>query len=473
MPNVTATIGKHGKRKWVYHDPAKGKWTSRRNILSAVLIVFYLVAPFIQINGAPFVLFDLVSRRFSFFGQTFLATDLYLLALLLVMSVLALFWFSAMFGRLWCGWACPQTVYLDGVFYRIERWLEGNARQRREFDNGPHDDAWWTRKVFKHGIFWLISTALSLSFTAYFIGPTASYEMFWTFGAAHPTAMTVAVVMTAITYFNFAWFREQFCHFLCPYARIQSVFLDEHSLIVGYDTERGEPRGFLKKDGSQGGDCVACTRCVQVCPAGIDIRNGLQLECIQCTACIDACDTVMAKIGKPLGLIRYDSLAGIEHKKHRYVRPRIVLYIGVFAILLTLFLVRLSSREIVDFAVVRAAGTPYLVQEDGKVRNMLQLHLTNSDAKTRTVTVKLESPVPADLLVPGSPFSIAPGERIKAEAFVMIAKDQIRNSATPIEFKLLDGAEEIGTASAKFLGPVFTGHHDDDHDEDREGERDE
>ncbi|MBK6766524.1 MAG: cytochrome c oxidase accessory protein CcoG [bacterium] len=458
MPNLTATIGKHGKRKWVYHDPAKGKWASRRNILSAILIVFYLVAPFLQINGNPFVLFDLVSRRFSFFGHTFLATDLYLLALLLVMSVLALFWFSAMFGRLWCGWACPQTVYLDGVFYRIERWIEGNARQRRESDDGPHDEGWWTKKIVKHAIFWLIATAMSLSFTAYFIGPEASYEMFWTFGAAHPTAMTVAVVMTALTYFNFAWFREQFCHFLCPYARIQSVFLDEHSLIVGYDMERGEPRGRMQRTESEvRGDCVACNRCVQVCPAGIDIRNGLQLECIQCTACIDACDTVMAKISRPLGLIRYDSLAGIEHKKHKVVRPRVMLYLGVFAVLLTLFLVRLSEREIVDFAVVRAPGTPYLVQEDGKVRNMLQLHLTNADARTRTVSVTLDSPVPAELLVPGSPFEITAGERIKAEAFVMIAKENITALATPIEFKLMDGAEQIGSATAKFLGPVYTG----------------
>ncbi|MBL0061972.1 MAG: cytochrome c oxidase accessory protein CcoG [bacterium] len=468
MPNMSATIGSHGKRKWVYQDITKGQWATRRNIVIAVLIVFYLVAPFIKINGNPFVLFDLVSRRFSFFGHTFLATDLYLLALLLVMSVLALFWFSAMFGRLWCGWACPQTVYLEGIFYRVERWIEGNPRQRKELDNGPHDDAYWTRKIFKHGIFWLVATAMSLSFTAYFIGPEASYEMFWTFGAAHPTAMAVAVFITAISYFNFAWFREQFCHFLCPYARIQSVFLDEHSLIVGYDQSRGEPRGNLRpKDPTPKGDCVACNRCVQVCPMGIDIRNGLQLECIQCTACIDACDVVMAKVNRPLGLIRYDSLAGIEHKKHRLVRPRVILYLAVFVLLGAMFTYRLSAREIVDFAVVRPAGTPYLMQEDGNVRNMLQMHFTNTDARTRTVTVKLESPIPAQLMVLGEPIELVPGERIKAEAFIMVPKDQIKSSATPMEFKLMDGATEIGTASAKFLGPVYTGHHDDDdHDKD-------
>lgn len=471
MPNMSATIGSHGKRKWVYQDTTKGKWASRRNIVIVVLIVFYLVAPWMKIGGTPFMLFDLVSRRFSFFGHTFLATDLYLLALLLVMSVLALFWFSAMFGRLWCGWACPQTVYLEGVFYRIERWIEGNPRQRKELDNGPHDDAYWTRKIFKHGIFWLISTAMSLSFTAYFIGPEASYEMFWTFGAAHPTAMAVAVVMTAITYFNFAWFREQFCHFLCPYARIQSVFIDEHSLIIGYDHDRGEPRGGIRRgDTTPKGDCVACNRCVQVCPAGIDIRNGLQLECIQCTACIDACDTVMAKIGRPLGLVRYDSLAGIEHKKHKFVRPRVLLYLAVFAILGTMFAFRLSAREIVDFAIVRPAGTPYLVQDDGLVRDMFQMHFTNTDARTRTVTVKLVSPIPAQLMVLGEPIQLVPGERIKAEAFVMVAKEHIKASATPMEFKLMDGTEEIGTASAKFLGPVFTGHRsehdtDDDHEQ--------
>lgn len=459
MPSMSATIGKQGKRKWVYHDIAKGKWASRRKIVIAVLIVFYLAAPWITINGNPFMLFDLVSRRFSFFGHTFLATDLYLLALLLVMSVLALFWFSAMFGRLWCGWACPQTVYLEGIFYRIERWIEGNPRQRRELDNGPRDDAYWTRKLFKHAVFWLLATGMSLSFTAYFIGPEASYEMFWTFGASHPTAMVVAVVLTALTYFNFAWFREQFCHFLCPYARIQSVFIDDHSLIVGYDHDRGEPRGGMRRaDSDTKGDCVACNRCVQVCPMGIDIRNGLQLECIQCTACIDACDTVMTKIKRPLGLIRYDSLAGIEHKAHKFVRPRVLLYLAVFLLLGVMFVYRLSIREVVDFAVVRPAGTPYIVQEDGNVRNMLQMHFTNTDARTRSVTVKLESPVPAQLMVLGEPIELIPGERVKAEAFVMVAKEHIKTAATEMEFKLMDGSEEIGTASAKFLGPVFSEH---------------
>jgi cytochrome c oxidase accessory protein FixG len=476
MPNRSATIGKQGKRNWVYHDKTSGAWTSRRNIVMTVLIFVYLIAPWVSINGNPLVLFDIAGRRYSVFGHMFLATDMYLLALFFLLCVLALFWFSAMFGRLWCGWACPQTVYLDGVFYRIERWIEGNPRQRRELADGPHDESYWTKKVAKHSIFWLMCTAMSLSFTAYFIGPEASYEMFWTFGAAHPTAMIFAVGLTGLTYFDMAWFREQFCHFLCPYARIQSVFLDEHSLIIGYDPVRGEPRGRLSRDpAEQKGDCVACNRCVQVCPAGIDIRNGLQLECIQCTACIDACDTVMTKIGKPLGLIRYDSLAGIEHHRHKYIRPRVLLYLAVFGVILTLFLVRLSSREIVDFAVVRAAGTPYLVQEDGLVRNMLQLHLTNADARTRTVTVKLETSVPAELLVPGEPFVIAPGERVKAEAFVMIQNRLITNSATPIEFKLMDGTEVIGTAVAKFLGPVYTGHKDDEHeehDEHKKGEQD-
>lgn len=465
MPEMSSTIGSHGKRKWVYHEPSKGFWTKRRNIIYSVLIVFYVIAPFLTLNGQPFMLFDLVSRRFSFFGVTFLATDFYLLALLLVMSVLALFWFSAMFGRLWCGWACPQTVYLDGVFYRIERWLEGTPRERKALDNGAHDDAYWTRKGLKHFLFWMVSTALSLSFTAYFIGPQASYEMFWTFGAAHPTAMAVAVVMTAVTYFNFAWFREQFCHFLCPYARIQSVFLDEHSLIIGYDPVRGEPRGPMRRNEQDAGkgDCVDCKRCMQVCPAGIDIRNGLQLECIQCTACIDACDAVMTKIGRPVGLIRYDSAAGIEHKAHKYVRPRIILYLVVFALVCSMFVYRMSQREIVDFAVVRAPGTPYLVQEDGLVRNMLQLHLTNTDTRTRTVTVKLESEVPAQLMVLGEPFLIAPGERIKAEAFVLIPRNKVAHAATPLTFKLMDGTQEIGDATAKFLGPVYRGD-DDDHE---------
>ncbi|MCC6475416.1 cytochrome c oxidase accessory protein CcoG [bacterium] len=454
-PELSSTIGEQGKRKWVYPDLTKGKFTTQRNILTTVLILFYFLAPWISVKGNPLLLFDIAGRQYSIFGNMFLATDLYLFALFLLLSLIALFWFSAMFGRLWCGWACPQTIYMEGVYRRIERWIEGNPRQQRALAEGPRDEMYWTKKVFKHGVFWMISTALALSFTAYFIGPKASYEMFWTFGAAHPTAMTFAVATTALTYWNFAWFREQFCHFLCPYARIQSVFLDEHSLIIGYDPVRGEPRGAKRKgDPEAKGDCVDCFRCVQVCPAGIDIRNGLQLECVQCTACIDACDVVMEKTGKPHGLIRYDSAAGIEHKKHKFVRARVIIYMAVFALLLGLFVLRLAGKETVEFAIVRQPGTPYLVQEDGVVRNMLHLHMTNADAQEHTVRVQIDSPIEAELLVLGEPFTLKPGERAMAEAFVMVQKEKIATSSTPMEFKLMDGDLVVGTAAVKFLGPV-------------------
>ena len=455
-PETAATIGDEGRRNWVYPDVVVGRFIRWRDTLGVFLIVLYLAIPWIKINGSPLLRFDIPGRRFQIFGGTFVATDMFLLALFMLIALVTLFWFSAVFGRLWCGWACPQTVYLEGVFRRIERWIEGSPMKRRKLDNGPHDANYWTIKITKHLIFWGVSTLLALSFTAYFIGPDASYKMFVNFGReGHTTAMIIAVSITAMVYFDFAWFREQFCHFLCPYARIQSVFLDDDSLVIGYDPLRGEPRGPIRKDSPPDkGDCIDCKRCVQVCPAGIDIRDGLQLECVQCTACIDACDMVMEKIGKPPGLVRYDSVSGLEGRKRKIARPRVIVYSGVLVLLLSILGFKLADRSAVSFAVVRQPGTPYIVQDDGRVRNMLHLNITNTQSKLLTVSVALEGPEGMEMLVPGEPFDIPAGDRITAEAFILVPKEMIRQAATDIAFHVLSGSDTLSSAEARFLGPV-------------------
>ena len=477
-PEKTATIGEHGRRKWIYSALPKGRYTRARNVVSGFLIVLYLAVPWLTISGQPLLRFDIPGRRYHIFGATFVATDLYLLALFLLIALIGLFLFSALLGRLWCGWACPQTVYMEGVFRRIERWIEGTPLQRQKLDRGPRHDVYWTKKLAKHSIFAVISLALALSFIGYFLDPRASFAMLANLGAAHPVAFVIALTTAAFVYFDFAWFREQFCTFLCPYARLQAVMLDEHSLIVAYDPGRGEPRGPLISpyfsrgtkgvnqgtEGGQRGDCVDCKRCIQVCPTGIDIRQGLQLECISCTACIDACDTVMDKIHRPRGLIRYASLAGIAHRKRKTLRPRVALYSVVLLLILIVFTSRLTGRETVALTVARMAGIPYLVQQDGLVRNVFTLHVTNTEAQAKEVSVRVSGPEGMDVIVPGQPFAVEPGQRITAEAFVLRARKSISTAETPIEFQLISENNPVSSARAVFLGPVY--HHDDDDDDD-------
>jgi cytochrome c oxidase accessory protein FixG len=426
------------------------------------LIALYLAVPWMKIGGHPVLRFDIPGRRYSILGATFVATDLYLLALFLLIGLIGLFLFSALLGRLWCGWGCPQTVYMEGVYRRIERWIEGSPLKRQKLDHGPHDDTYWAKKFTKHGLFILFSVLLSLSFIAYFIEPRESFAMLWMFGAEHPAAFVMAVITAGFVYFDFAWFREQFCTFLCPYARLQAVMLDEHSLIVGYDPQRGEPRGPLTGHTFEGrGDCIDCKRCIQVCPTGIDIRQGLQLECVSCTACIDACDAVMEKLNRPRGLIRYDSLAGLSRQRRRVVRPRVLLYVGVLVLMLAVFTVKLTARDSVSIAVARMAGIPYLVQSDGLVRNVFSLHITNTEAEARTVTISAGKIDGLQLVVPGQPFRVEAGQLITAEVFVMRPAEKVTSAETPLQFSLISGTDTLSSARAVFLGPIYHHDHDD------------
>jgi len=453
-PSRNATVETGGGRKWVYADLPRGRFARARNIVYSILVVFYVAAPWLRLGGQPLLRFDLPARRFSVFGATFTATDLYLLALFLLIAAVGMFLFSALLGRLWCGWACPQTVYLEGVFRRVERWIEGSPMKRRQLDFGARDAAYWSKKSLKHSAFLLISAVIALSFVGYFIGGKGLVELLS--GVAHPAALVTALALTALTYWNFSWFREQFCTFLCPYARFQAVMLDDHSLIVGYDPRRGEPRGMLRPDQApdERGDCIDCKRCVQVCPTGIDIRNGLQLECVSCTACIDACDAVMDRISRPRGLIRYDSLAGLRGKPRRVVRQRVVVYSAVMLLLLGIFATRVMSRDAVELTVARAAGMPYLAQDDGRVRNQFALNVTNTEPVERRVTIEVNGPEGMECIVPDQPLRIAAGGRLRAEAFVLCPESCIASSETPIVFRLLSDGMELSRAEATFLGPV-------------------
>ena len=322
---VLTTLTKEGKRRWIYPTLSEGRFLRWRGIVAWTLIAIYLALPIIHINGKPAVLLDLINREFAIFGATFYPTDTLLLMLLFIGTLVAIVLISALLGRVWCGWGCPQTVYLEFVFRPIERFFEGTENRRKRRDEGPltFDKAW--RKIVKWGAFTAVSLLLAHSLVAYFVG----WDRLLTWMTEPPTEHWGYFVMMAVTtgliLFDFGYFREQMCTITCPYARFQSVLLDPDSLIVSYDPERGEPRGRGKKRENLG-DCIDCFACVRTCPTGIDIRDGLQMECIACTQCIDACDDIMDKMGFEPGLIRYTSEHELEGKKTRWLRPRTAIY---------------------------------------------------------------------------------------------------------------------------------------------------
>jgi cytochrome c oxidase accessory protein FixG len=400
LDSVT-TIREDGSRLFLHPADARGRFTRWRRSSGWLLIVVYLALPWIPVGGHPAVFLDVAARRFHLFGFTLAFQDIWLLFFLISGLGFALFFVTALLGRVWCGWACPQTVFLDHVYRRIERWLEGDAPARRMLDAAPWTAAKVVRRAVKQGLFVLVSLAIAHLFLAYFVSIPELWAMMHAAPAEHWGAFVFVFVFAAALYFNFAWFREQLCIVICPYGRLQSVLIDDHSMVIGYDAKRGEPRGprpaglNVNAAGEALGDCVACNRCVQVCPTGIDIRQGLQIECIGCAACIDACDEIMAKVKKPAGLIRYDSLEGLAGRITRWLRPRTAVYALLLLVGAGVATWALSTVRPANAGVTRMAGAPYFVDEH-HVRNQFLVRLVN----------KRDVPVRFTLTLPGSPPSM-------------------------------------------------------------------
>ncbi|HEY8992114.1 MAG TPA: cytochrome c oxidase accessory protein CcoG, partial [Luteolibacter sp.] len=322
LDSVT-TIGRDGSRVFLYPADVRGHWASLRRVAGALLIAIYAALPWIPVNGKPALFFDVAQRRFHVFGLTLVPQDLWVMFFGISGLGFTLFFVTSLLGRVWCGWACPYTVFLDHVYRRIERLIEGDAVARRKLAAAPWTAGKILRRGAKQSLYALSSALIAHVFLSYFLSVPRLYENIQEGPLAHATEFGIVACLTLVLWFCFGWFREQFCIVMCPYGRLQSALTDDDTLIVGYDENRGEPRGAK---GKTTGDCIDCFRCVNVCPTGIDIRNGLQMECIGCTACIDACDSVMTKIGRPKGLIRYDSLNGLNGKPRRWWRPRVMAY---------------------------------------------------------------------------------------------------------------------------------------------------
>jgi len=424
LPSVdeVTTINRDGSRYFLHPSDVSGQFTLARRVFALLLISLYVLLPWIPINGFPAVFLDVEQRSFHLFGLTFAAQDLWLGFFVISGLGFSLFYVTALFGRLWCGWACPYTVFLEHVYRRIERWVDGDAAARRRLDAAPMDPGKAARRVFKHGLYFVVSFLIAHVFLSYFVSLPRLWQMMAQRPGDHLLAFGIVMFLTLALYGAFAWFREQFCIIMCPYGRIQSALTDDDTLTIGYDAKRGEPRGKAGTEGA--GDCINCLRCVQVCPTGIDIRNGLQLECVGCANCVDACDAIMTHLDRPRGLVRYASMNNLAGKPTRWLRPRIFLYTALLAVGLGVMLFSLTKLRPFQTGFVRLPGPSYYVDPvKMAVRNQFQVRLINKRMIPQTFRITLEgAPAAATLTGPETDFQLGPQEERLVAAIVEIPR---------------------------------------------------
>lgn len=447
---TVTTIRDDGSRKFLHPADVKGKFTRWRKVVFACLIFVYVALPWIPINGEPAVFLNLAERHFHLFGLTLSSQDIWLAFFLITGLGFGLFYVTALFGRIWCGWACPQTVWLDFVYRRIERLIEGDMNRRQKLDAAP----WTFEKIWKRALkqsaYAVVSLFIAHVFMSYFVSIPGLYQMVRASPTENWTVFLWVFVIAGVLHFNFAWFREQLCIVICPYGRLQSALIDDNSIVIGYDEKRGEPRG--KVNTPDAGDCVDCFRCVNVCPTGIDIRQGLQMECIGCSACIDACDDVMTRLNRPKGLIRYDSFNGLSGGKTKLVRPRTLVYTGLLLVGMLVMLLSLSRLEPFDSTVLRTGGAPYF-QQDGVIRNHFQVRLVNKRNEPTELSIAVESAVTLQVTPPQNVISLAPFEEKAVPVFLAVSRPSFETTfPVTITVNGIGGTRKT-TKTVSFLGP--------------------
>ena len=450
IPSITDD-GK--KRKWMYPRIIKGDLFLYRNILSYILLLLLFTAPFIKINGEQLILLNVMERKFVFIGVIFWPQDFYLFVLALLTLIVFIVMFTAIFGRVWCGWACPQTIFMEIVFRRIENWIEGDHIAQRKLNESPLTMTKILKKGAKHFVFLLISFLICNIFLAYIIGSDTLIRIITVPPAEHISGFISICIFTLVFYLVFSYLRELVCTVICPYGRLQGVLLDNQSMIVAYDYERGEPRGKLIKGIDQNtGDCIDCKLCVHVCPTGIDIRNGTQLECINCTACIDACDMVMERINRPERLIGFKSEDQIKTGVPFRLSRKVYAYSVVLIILLGVLSGLLIIRSDIETTILRAGGTLYQLRDNGTVSNLYNAELVNKTSKMVKFELKpADSNVEIHFIRKEDEINI--GGSVKVTFFVIRPQKGISKYKSEIGLRVISDGKLIEELYTNFIAP--------------------
>lgn len=451
-----ATVDESGKRKWIYAYQPKGKFYNIRTVLSVFYFLIFFGLPFIEIDGRPLFQFNIPEAKFIIFGKIFWPQDFFIFGLTMVTFVFFIVLFTAAFGRLFCGWACPQTNFMEMMFRRVEYWVLGDAPAQRQLKNA----AWAGKKIFKvglkHVLFFLLSFIIANFFLAYIIGIKELEKIITEPVTEHVAGFASIIVFSGVFYGVYAFFREQACTVVCPYGRLQSVLLDKNSMIVAYDYKRGEPRGNFKKQAELNlGDCIDCHQCVKVCPTGIDIRNGVQMECVGCTACIDACNHIMDSIDKPRGLIRYASENSIAKGEPLHYTTRMKLYTGLCFLLLAILSVMLLTRKDVDATVIRTAGMLYQERGVDSISNLYNIRMVNKTTHDLNIEIRLVD-AQGRIQMAGNPIvKMAKEAQAAGTFFVVLPKENIKQRKTMIRLAIFENGKEIAITKTNFLGPAL------------------
>jgi cytochrome c oxidase accessory protein FixG len=448
-----ATTKSDGSRIYLYPEEVKGKWQNYRSLVYFFLISFYLVLPWTKINGEQSFLIDIGAREFFIFGVHFYAHDIPLLFIVLAIFILSIGFLTAIFGRVWCGWACPQTVFIEAIFRRIESLVEGNSRKRMLLDKGPINSKKILKKIIKWLLFLFVSLVISHSFLAYFVrteelikivqnSPEANYNLFFTM-----------LFICGVFLMDFGWFREQFCTIACPYGRLQSILLDKDSLVVSYDYNRGEPRKV--PESKDHADCINCYKCVTVCPTGIDIRRGTQLECIHCTRCIDACDEIMDHVNKPKGLIRYTTENQLQNNNFKIIRPRIIIYSIILLFFTSIGSYLIYQSKNVQVIFLRGTRSPYQIVKNNsgeKIVNHYKVELFYRDKKELKLSFKTNLTA-IEIVSPVKNITLQSGRKKMVHVFFKFDKNVLKEGSKNISVTIYDGQKELITKEVALVGP--------------------
>lgn len=449
-----STISEKGDRAWIYPKKPSGGLYRDRTIVSSILLALLFSGPFIRVNGHELMLFNVVQRKFILFGISFWPQDFFLFVLAMITFIVFIILFTVVFGRVWCGWACPQTIFLEMVFRKIEYWIEGDASRQKLLDASSWSSEKARKKISKHIIFFFISFLIANTFLAYIIGTDQLKLLVIDGPGQHMVGFSALLVFTGVFYGVFSRFREQACIVVCPYGRLQGVLLDRNSIVVGYDYARGEPRGKIRKDAvRREGDCIDCKQCVQVCPTGIDIRNGTQLECVNCTACIDACNSIMDKVGFKKGLIRYTSEDIIANKKKFHFTPRIIGYSVVLVLLLSTVTTLLAFRSDTETTILRTRGQLYQTISENKISNLYNVDVVNKTYHDLPLELKIKT-IRGEIKYVGNELNHVKRDSIvTAEFFLILPESEITGLKTPVVLQVISNGKVLEEVKTNFLGP--------------------